>query len=51
VRFGDYAEIWPAERDFSPKTAAHYRRTLRGRLAVFANFALDEFTPMTIKRW
>ncbi len=51
VRFGDYAEIWLAGRDLSPKTASHYRGTLRGRLAVFADFTLDEFTPMLIKRW
>jgi integrase len=51
VRFGDYAEFWLAGRDLSPKTAAHYRGTLRGRLAIFADFTLDDFTPMMIKRW
>lgn len=32
VRFADYAETWLAGRDLSPKTASHYRGTLRGRL-------------------
>lgn len=51
VRFGDYVETWLAGRDLSPKTAAAYRSMIRGRLAVFSDFTLDQFTPMLIKKW
>jgi integrase len=51
VRFGEYVETWLAGRDLSPKTAAAYRSMIRGRLAVFSDFSLDQFTPMLIKKW
>jgi len=51
VRLGDYVETWLAGRDLSPKAAAAYRSMIRGRLAVFSDFTLDQLTPMLIKKW
>lgn len=52
MTFGEYSDIWLAERDLRPRTHEHYKDLLERQIKpTFARIAVRDISPEAVRRW
>jgi integrase len=51
MTFGQYADIWLAERDLKPRTREHYQKLLNKQLSSWRDEPLVNIRPEKVRKW